>query len=85
MIGTRNYFKNLFLKIEQNRLRVALNFDAFRVEKEEMSLDNKVIKAVSHHLLAATTNVQYKLGAPGLLRQKKDSLLIGFVTHSFNR
>ena len=44
-----------------------------------MSLDNKVPKAVTHHLSAATANVQCELG-PELLRQKKDNQQKGFVT-----
>ena len=55
-------YKNLFLTIEQNRPGVALNFGAFRVEKEVVSLDNKAPKVVSYHLSAPTTNDQCELG-----------------------
>ena len=59
------------------------NFNAFTMKKEE-SLYNKVPKAASHHLSAATTNADCKLGA-GLLRQKKDNQQKGFVAYYFNR
>ena len=52
------HYKILFLGIEQNWPRVVLNsnFSAFRMEKGEVSQDNKVPKAASKLLLMFCAN-----------------------------
>ena len=44
--------------MEQNWPRVDFNsnFSAFRMEKWEVRLDNKALKAASHHLSATSAN-----------------------------
>ena len=56
---------------------MALKFGTFRVEKEEVSLDNKAPKAVSHHLSAAPTNAQCELDCEG---RKKIAIIEKYPT-----
>ena len=66
-------YKKLFLTLEQNRPRIALssNSGTFRVEKGEVSQDDRTPKAVAHHLSAATTNIQFQLGYRTIKAEKR--------------